>query len=447
MMQNLKSLSWLLGLYLLCEGAYFFVGNRIHGGLQPLPVAPVAAYSFPAAPIERATDAGFSLDCAAGNELISFSAGSIHHEGASRWEKVLATRDYDYPSMCVCDEAGNVFVAMQDKYNEHGGAAVLAFAPDGKQLWSTSLAGNMVDVMALAGADEIVVSESLYKPGQTGHFLERVSGNGNSLWRVPTSDVLLAVGPDGSIFCRRNQGGLVAHQEDGLERWASNPTTSDISAPAFDSHGNIYVTDWQGIYALDSRGVLRWERTALMGQPSGMPMDTDKDKGERKIMANAVMGGGAGINQPAIADDDTVYLAARSLYAFTQDGRLKWTFTPETHFRYGDSANTYFNRTPMLAQDGTIYITTYDHQLYAVTKDGKPLWRHSGAEFDGFGSLYLAPDGLLHLAHMVTNPQSLTQMHPRHLIFATREHGPLMKHAWPTLNHDFGNSRQRPKGD
>jgi outer membrane protein assembly factor BamB len=433
MMHRLKSLFLPILLCLGCAASYSFIENRAY---QTSGAPSVAARSFPAAPIASTTASEIAVDCAIGDDLYHLSGGFLHHVGSRNWDKVIATKDYDYPQICAADD-GHVFVPSPDKYNEHGGPRLFAFTLKGSRLWSASPAGN-IDVMALTENGGVVASETLGDPPV--HFLEKFSSAGKSLWRIATEEVLLAVGPDGMILSRRNQGGLVARQPNGIERWVSNPTTSDISAPSFDSHGNIYVTDWEGIFALDSRGVMRWQRTAPLLRGGGSPSNDT-------IMENAMLGGGALNNQPAIADDDTIYLAARSLYAFTQAGELKWVFTPETQFFYSSGESTYFNRPPILAQDGTIYITTYDHQVYAIDNRGNALWRESGGRYDRFTTLYLGPKGDLHLMDLAADPHTFNAMHPRHVVFASLSHGPLMRHAWPTQNHDFGNTRRRKEGE
>jgi outer membrane protein assembly factor BamB len=443
-MRFLTLLLWPILLCWRCEAPDPFIKDLGH---QSSGAPRVTAGPLPAAPIASATATQIAIDCAVGSHVFYLSGGFLHHVGRKKWDKVIARKDYDYPHICAADD-GRVLVPVPDKHSEHGGARLFAFTLDGRRRWSASPAAN-IDVLALTESGEIVASETLDKPGRGSpvHFLEKFSSAGKSLWRITTGasvtieEILLAVGPDGTIYSRRHQGGLVARQRNGIERWISNPTTSDISAPSFDSHGNIYVTDWQGIYALDSRGVLRWKRTALTLHPGGL------ESNDKTIMENAMMGSGARTNQPAIADDDTIYLAARSLYAFTQAGELKWVFTPETHFAYSDGESTYLNRTPILAQDGTIYITTYDHQVYAIDKSGKPLWREPGEQWDYGTTLYLAPNGDLRLMHSGADPSYFARVRARDVVFATRDHGPLMRHAWPTQNHDFGNSRRRKEGE
>jgi outer membrane protein assembly factor BamB len=216
-----------------------------------------------------------------------------------------------------------------------------------------------------------------------------------------------------------------------MERFATSPTTSDISSPALDGTGNIYLTNFHGVYALDRRGVLRWKRTAPR-------MGDGATAAEGAVLEGAIVSG-APEREPAIAADGTVYFAAGSLFAFNPEGVLQWQFTPETLHDRGDQRPTFFDRTPILARDGTIYLTTSDGQVYALTSTGTPLWRFGGAKNELLLSVYLDSQGDLQVVQERLGIRTDRQL----VVFNSAEHGPLMPNAWPTRFHDFGNARHR----
>jgi len=84
------------------------------------------------------------------------------------------------------------------------------------------------------------------------------------------------------------------------------------------------------------------------------------------------MGGPASVWRPAIGSDGTIYASDQvsKLYAFDQDGTLKWTFNLT-------DANDYMPGIDRTGgpNDGTIYSDTYGSSLVAINPDGSQKWR------------------------------------------------------------------------
>jgi outer membrane protein assembly factor BamB len=77
--------------------------------------------------------------------------------------------------------------------------------------------------------------------------------------------------------------------------------------------------------------------------------------------------GGAVVSSPAIGNDGTIYVSSDDhfLYALNPDGSLKWKY--ET----GDKITA----SPSIGSDGTIYVGSHDRQLYAINpSDGTLKW-------------------------------------------------------------------------
>jgi outer membrane protein assembly factor BamB len=74
-------------------------------------------------------------------------------------------------------------------------------------------------------------------------------------------------------------------------------------------------------------------------------------------------------SSPAIDGDGTIYLGSRDhkLYAMNPDGTLKWTYPT-------DGA---INSSPAIGHDGTIYVGSLDYNLYAINSDGTLKWNYS----------------------------------------------------------------------
>lgn len=72
------------------------------------------------------------------------------------------------------------------------------------------------------------------------------------------------------------------------------------------------------------------------------------------------------ISSPALAPDGTVYVGSTDhfLYALNPDGTVKWKY---------ETGNSLF-ASPAIGSDGTIYIGSEDRQIYAINPDGTLRW-------------------------------------------------------------------------
>jgi len=74
------------------------------------------------------------------------------------------------------------------------------------------------------------------------------------------------------------------------------------------------------------------------------------------------------LSSPAVGADGTVYLASydNNIYALNADGSLKWTFATEGW--------TYSS--PAVGADGTVYVGSTDNKFYAIKPDGSLKWSY-----------------------------------------------------------------------
>lgn len=82
---------------------------------------------------------------------------------------------------------------------------------------------------------------------------------------------------------------------------------------------------------------------------------------------------------PALADDGTVFVTSyKRLYAFAPGGRVKWSYFPGANIQ----------ASPVIGSDGTIYLADLQCTLHAFSPDGTRNWDHvMGAEQPGSLSL------------------------------------------------------------
>jgi hypothetical protein len=119
------------------------------------------------------------------------------------------------------------------------------------------------------------------------------------------------------------------------------------------------------------------------------------------------------LSSPAIASDGTVYIAGikgdvsphanqRRLYAINPNGTTKWTAYVGT--RLSTLSDLKFDKggecSPAIAADGTIYIGSWDYNLYAIKPDGTTKWIWNGSTATPKGvmraSPVIGPDGRIY---------------------------------------------------
>ena len=98
--------------------------------------------------------------------------------------------------------------------------------------------------------------------------------------------------------------------------------------------------------------------------------------------------GGEVYSSPAIASDGTIYVGSSDhyLYALTPKGALKWKY------KTGDGIYS----SPAIAPDGTIYVGSYDYYIYAIRSNGTLKWKYkTGGEV--YSSPVIAPNGTIYV--------------------------------------------------
>ena len=115
------------------------------------------------------------------------------------------------------------------------------------------------------------------------------------------------------------------------------------------------------------------------------PYNTSNNNGTLKWKFEA---GSPGASSPAIAGDGTVYVGSRDhyLYAINPDGTLKWKF----------ETGAWVDSSPAIASDGTIYVGSGDDYLYAIKPDGTLKWKYQTGDW-GFSSPAIASDGTIYV--------------------------------------------------
>ncbi|UTB32334.1 MAG: PQQ-binding-like beta-propeller repeat protein [Methanobacterium sp. ERen5] len=93
-------------------------------------------------------------------------------------------------------------------------------------------------------------------------------------------------------------------------------------------------------------------------------------------------------SSPAIGSDGTIYIGSwdHKVYALNPNGTKKWTYT---------TGNEIYS-SPAIGSDGTIYIGSLDHKVYALNPDGTKKWSHTTGDMI-YSSPAIGSDGTIYI--------------------------------------------------
>ncbi len=295
---------------------------------------------------------------------------------------------------------GTIYVGSHDHY-------LYAVMPSGQLKWRADL-GDRVYSTPLIGPDG-----NIYVGSDADVFFS-YNPSGELRWRLPTdagsdADTGSVLTPDQHLlFAAGHDVWCIAL--DGTVAWRFRAQNKIYTTPAVDDEGNIYVGSQDDhLYALAPDGRMRWsfaahgdvDSTPALGDDGTIYFGSDDHRvyaltrdGQKKWEADV---GGYVRGSVAMARDGTVIVGTfgprpRVVALDPSSGRERWAF-PVTIV---DTAEVGVASSPLIDQEGHIYIGAHDDYLYSLSADGHLRW---ALETDGDidSSPALAPDGTLYV--------------------------------------------------
>lgn len=271
--------------------------------------------------------------------------------------------------------------------------------PNGVLDWSYD-AGSSILTSPTVGADGTVYV------GTLDGNLHAIDEDGGSGWVYQTEGPLYstpAISDDGKVFFGSYDGFLYAVDSDGNYLWEfqTSPTRraggAVVASASIGIDGTVYIGGYcdSVLYALNPQtGVVTWERDLKHEQPIG--------NGYTKEVS------GRFFAAPVVAGDGTIYVSLLydpNLYAIDpDDGHIIWSldimdadsgwFEP-SYVAY--QVNNGCWSEPVVAVDGTIYVSCDDPYIRAINPDGSVKWVRRVGSTGGF-TMTAGQDGLLYAA-------------------------------------------------
>ena len=267
--------------------------------------------------------------------------------------------------------------------------------------WAFTAGDGIASSPAIAADGTVYVGAGWSFDGVTDSSLYAINPDGSLKWRYPTRDGVFsspAIGPDGTVYFSSMDNHVYALEDAGNSgsfKWRYSLGTMAYSSPAVGSDGTVYVGSLNfRMYALAPSGLLKWSyptdfcvfSSPAIG-PGGEIYFGSKDHHLYALQDMTTHGnlawrcatgtffdGHFVDSSPAIGSDGTLYVGTDPyggggkdpvpvdsvFFAVNPDGTLKWKFP------MGDGAES----SPAIGPDGTVYVGSFDGNLYAIRDEG-----------------------------------------------------------------------------
>ncbi len=185
---------------------------------------------------------------------------------------------------------------------------------------------------------------------------------------------------------------------EGNIKWTVEMEQSIITVPAILPNGVVVAASRDFLYGINPDGTMKWKLAGSFTSESHPNVDANEvvyvGTGQHSLIAVDARDGalrfeylveGPVDTSPAIAENGTIYFGSddHNVYALTPDGDLLWKF----------ETGGLVNSSPAVGDDGIIYFGSEDHNLYAVNPDGTLRWKYETGGVIRYGSPSIAGDG------------------------------------------------------
>lgn len=268
-----------------------------------------------------------------------------------------------------------------------------ALNADGTEKWKCRINDNIYSFMALDAAGTVYVS------GCKNYF-GAVSATGEIIWERWLSDASAmngspAIGADGCVYvtCDNN-----------LMAFGPTSGSHSVSGRVIDQAGNgiagvkftfdcsiaPVTTDADGYWAAQGVGDGDYRITPGLAGDTFTPPFMDITVSGTDTAVADFTGEAASQGDWWCFGRDRRH-TRRSPYIGAQTANVKWTY----------ETGSWIESSPAVGSDGTIYVGSYDHKLYAICPDGEKKWSYTFGLFYGKidATPAIAVDGTIYIAY------------------------------------------------
>jgi outer membrane protein assembly factor BamB len=269
---------------------------------------------------------------------------AINPDGTIKWK--FKTDNYIESSPAIGSD-GTIYFGSTD-YN------VYAVKPDGTLKWKLDVGAVVVSSAAIGADGTVYVGTGSSENGGFAYMgindnkVRAINPDGTNKWQLTTSyyvESSPAIGADGTVYIGGDDGTLYAINPDGTKQWAFM-MGGGTALPAIGANGTIYVGDFNhSLYAVNPDGT----------------------------QSSVISASETRVWSPVIGMDGSIYVgASRHLLAINADGSERWAFP--TGEQLTSTAAFAANGALAVGADGTVYMGSFDDNVYAINPDGTEKW-------------------------------------------------------------------------
>ena len=414
-----------------------FFGNSLHTG-----------YAMVNGPTKATLKWKFQLGSMQGgdpNSVVVSSDGIIYVAGAQeifaldKNGKEIWSKKYQGTQGPTIGEDESIYFLAQD--------AIIALDKNGNEKWKFQTKGNT------AFGPTIGPDGTIYQGSWDGYFYA-LNKDGSLKWKYKTAGSIsypASIDKNGIIYLGGGDAHsgpdsyLYAFNPDGSLKWKYDTKALRVGTPAIDSDGFIYIAAAPDLFVLNPAGNLQWKKgpevisqntqNVSVGdcggpplppctgtnqpQSGGIPQSGDgcgapplppcggmsqpqngnlpQPSNESMSLPQVGQGDIAGIITPAISSAGIIYIGnaqgvLSAINSKTQE--IIWTYQtgadPNQPGFYG------LLSFPLVDKEGTVYVGSVDGKMYAISKDGKLLWKYQTGAWISEASPAFGSDGTLY---------------------------------------------------
>jgi outer membrane protein assembly factor BamB len=307
---------------------------------------------------------------------------SLNPDGTLRWSFKILSSIYSAPVI----GKNAVYVT-----NTEGRIYAVDFA--GQELWRFQADASIYSTPALSNKGTIFF-------GCDDGNIYTLSSSGKLLWKFQAGDEIAgspSIASDGTVYI--GSDAVYAITDKGKKKWTFYPAEEDeayfFSTSSIDSDGTIYLGGTDGaLYAITNQGRLKWRAITpdedairagvaidnqgiiYFGAENGILYKKDKFGEVIPVFESDYYI----FSTPAIDSLGNVYFVSDDgfLYCLRRDGKMlfKWQIAE-------DSKEIMYSPSPIINDDGTVYVGSWEGNIYAFTgfappaKSAWPFFRYN----------------------------------------------------------------------
>jgi outer membrane protein assembly factor BamB len=295
-----------------------------------------------------------------------YCLNAIHSNGTEKWHYKT---DGPIQSSPAIGEDGTIYVGSDD-------GRLYAFNPNGTKKWKAGVGDGWVYSSPVIDENGII-----YVASVNGKNIKAFYPNGTTKWDFKTGDLIYdspAIDENGILYIGSRDSYLYAiYKDNGTLKWKYKTGYAIGGGPTIDDDGTIYFgSNDHYLYALYPDGTLKWKFSvgwdALTSSPAlgtdgyiyfgchaGYIYCLNSSTGKENWRYPTYCNWDHEVSAPVAIDNNGIIYAgdwSGTLFALNPDGTARWKF------KTGDAIMV----SPVIAEDGTVYITSWDGYLYAL---------------------------------------------------------------------------------